>query len=277
MALPASGALSLDDIQTEFGGTNPIGIDEYYAGGAFVPPGTSGTNGPVPSSGTISINNFFGTSLPIFELYAWGNNSYAGPLGLNDLINRSSPVQVGALINWDKISVGNSHSHSVKTDNTFWSWGSNGAGEQGVNDLIKRSSPVQVGALTDWAKVAAGGNFCTAIKTDGRLFTWGNNYSGQLGLNNRSPAGTRSSPVQVGSLTDWAQTDCGGSNCAAIKTSGTLFTWGDNPGGSLGQNNINYRSSPVQVGALTNWAQVSMGSNFCAAVKTNGTALGYGD
>jgi hypothetical protein len=62
MALPSSGALSLDDIQTEFGGSNPIGINEYYAGGGLVPPGTSGTNGPVPSSGEISINNFYGTA-----------------------------------------------------------------------------------------------------------------------------------------------------------------------------------------------------------------------
>jgi len=62
MALPSTGPLSLNDIQTEFGGTNPISLSEYYAGGAFVPAGTSGTNGAVPSSGTISINNFYGTS-----------------------------------------------------------------------------------------------------------------------------------------------------------------------------------------------------------------------
>lgn len=62
MALPSSGPLSLNDIQTEFGGTNPIGLNEYYAGGGLVPAGTSGTNGPVPSSGAISIFNFYGTT-----------------------------------------------------------------------------------------------------------------------------------------------------------------------------------------------------------------------
>lgn len=61
MALPTSGALTLADIQTEFGGSNPIGLSEYYAGGAYVPAGTSGTYGAVPSSGTISIRNFYGT------------------------------------------------------------------------------------------------------------------------------------------------------------------------------------------------------------------------
>ena len=62
MAIPASGALTLAMIQTEFGGINPIGLDEYYAGGANVPSGTTGTNGAVPSSGAIAMSIFYGTS-----------------------------------------------------------------------------------------------------------------------------------------------------------------------------------------------------------------------
>lgn len=70
MTLPSSGPLSLADIQTEFGGSNPISLSEYYAGGAYVPAGTSGTNGPVPSSGTISISNFYGTSKLVLSVTA---------------------------------------------------------------------------------------------------------------------------------------------------------------------------------------------------------------
>ena len=62
MPLPSSGPLSLTDIQTEFGGSNPIGLNEYYAGGGLVPSGTTGTNGAVPSSGQIAISNFYGTA-----------------------------------------------------------------------------------------------------------------------------------------------------------------------------------------------------------------------
>jgi hypothetical protein len=62
MALPASGPLTLADIQGEFGGSNPISLSEYYAGGGLVPAGTTGTYGAVPSSGEISIRNFYGTS-----------------------------------------------------------------------------------------------------------------------------------------------------------------------------------------------------------------------
>ena len=68
MTLPASGPLSLSDIQTEFGGSNPISLSEYYAGGGLVPAGTSGTYGAVPSSGALSIQNFYGTSqfIPVY-------------------------------------------------------------------------------------------------------------------------------------------------------------------------------------------------------------------
>ena len=68
MTLPASGPLTFSDIQTEFGGTNPIALNEYYAGGGLVPAGTSGTYGAVPSSGALSVQNFYGTSalIPIY-------------------------------------------------------------------------------------------------------------------------------------------------------------------------------------------------------------------
>lgn len=61
MPLPTSGPLSLQDIQTEFGGSNPIALSEYYAGGGLVPSGTSGIYGPIPSSGVISMNLFYGS------------------------------------------------------------------------------------------------------------------------------------------------------------------------------------------------------------------------
>lgn len=89
MPLPSSGPLSLNDIQTEFGGTNPISISEYYAGGAFVPAGTSGTNGPVPSSGAISISNFYGTTafIPFGEAAytTEGTYSYVVPAGITQI------------------------------------------------------------------------------------------------------------------------------------------------------------------------------------------------
>jgi hypothetical protein len=68
MPLPTSGPLSLNDIKGEFGGPTSPSLGDYYAGGTYVPAGTSGTNGAVPSSGTISINNFYGTSSAVISI-----------------------------------------------------------------------------------------------------------------------------------------------------------------------------------------------------------------
>lgn len=142
----------------------------------------------------------------------------------------------------------------------LYAWGLNSSGQVGNGTANNLSSPVQVGSLTDWSQISAGGEHSAAVKTNGTLWTWGKNSFGQLGQNDIV---SRSSPVQVGALTDWAQVSAGLTQfTAAIKTTGTLWTWGDDDGGNLGQNSVVDRSSPVQVGALTNWAQVSAGKQF---------------
>lgn len=82
MAIPSSGPISLTTIQTEFGGTNPIGLNEYYAGGGRVPSGTSGTFGPVPSSGAISFQNFYGTSAALVIGQPLGGGFFAGQISV---------------------------------------------------------------------------------------------------------------------------------------------------------------------------------------------------
>ena len=63
MTLPTSGAISLENIQTEFGGSNPIGMNEYYRDGAYV----TSNNTNVPTSGTISLQDFYGASGVVTE------------------------------------------------------------------------------------------------------------------------------------------------------------------------------------------------------------------
>lgn len=93
MTLPSSGALSLADIQGEFGGANPISLSEYYAGGGLVPAGTTGTYGAVPSSGAISIQNFYGTS-NAFTFYISGDTANADlrTLAINAGWNQNAPL-----------------------------------------------------------------------------------------------------------------------------------------------------------------------------------------
>jgi alpha-tubulin suppressor-like RCC1 family protein len=210
-------------------------------------------------------------------LWAWGGN-LGGELGLNDVgISRSSPVQVGALTNWKYIAGGAAHALAVKTDGTLWSWGGGSLGRLGGNNVIARSSPVQVGALTNWAQASGGGAFSVAVKTDGTLWSWGFNqtFVGNLGLNDSGI--DRSSPVQIGALTNWKQVSAGNDFCVAVKTDGTLWSWGQNQSGQLGDGTGANKSSPVQIGALTDWSVVIAGADQAVGVRTNGTLWAWGN
>jgi len=215
-------------------------------------------------------------------LWSWGDNTY-GELGLGDTSVRYSPTQVGTLTNWSKVSTGNNHTLAIKTDGTLWSWGYNGNGELGIGNTSTTLSPVQVGSHTNWAKISAGANHSLAIKTDGTLWAWGANTAGETGHGISSGTGGSGvlSPRQVGLLTDWAEIAGGNYFTLAVKTNGTLWTWGDNPNGNLGSGNTTDRSSPVQVGSLTNWKYVAASqgqTNFChsLSVKTDGTLWSWG-
>tara|TARA_R110000868_G_scaffold81757_1_gene231262 strand:- start:7902 stop:9122 length:1221 start_codon:yes stop_codon:yes gene_type:complete len=213
-------------------------------------------------------------------LWTWGYNTL-GALGNNASLDRSSPVQtVSGGTNWKQVSGGGYHTACIKTDGTLWLWGMNtlgGLGQLGNNAILPRSSPVQtVSGGTNWKMVACGDYNTTAIKTDGTLWLWGNNSYGQLGNNGFLP---RSSPVQtVSGGTNWKMVDCGRYATAAIKTDGTLWLWGLNDNGQLGDNSFTYKSSPVQtVAGGTNWKQVSCGYYYMAAIKTDGTLWTWGD
>jgi len=211
-------------------------------------------------------------------LWSWGRNQY-GQLGLGDVVARSSPVQVGTLSNWAQVSQGQGTTVARKTDGTLWTWGNNGNAQLG-NDTavtINKSSPTQVGVLTTWAYVSMGDLSGFAITNSGTLWGWGyNGPYGQLAQNSTS-TNNFSNPVQIGALTNWAKVSGGRFAHGAIKTDGTLWRWGRNNAGQIGDNTLINRSSPVQIGALTDWTLLSCGnSNYAAAIRSNGTLWTWG-
>jgi len=280
------------------------------------------------------------------RLWSWGNNGY-GQLGDNTTISRSSPVQTSSAgTNWKDVQKDNSRGNTtaIKTDNTLWTWGLGSFSLIGDGAQITRTTPTPVGSNeasgttangvgTDWNKCIRLGSFMNgaikingslylwgtqdnqgqmtqilvnvttnitipaawpavasnwlqvsmanqgqhmaAIKTDGTLWTWGRNNEGQLGDNSIT---SKSIPVQtVSGGTDWLQVAAGNINTAAIKLNGTLWTWGSNTDGALGNNGTANTSSPVQtISGGTNWKFVSMGANFSAGIKTDGTLWTWG-
>ena len=214
------------------------------------------------------------------SLWAWGFNEN-GCGGLNDRNERSSPTQVGGDSDgWSTCSASFQRaSVATKTNGTLWSWGYNNAGELGHNDRANRSSPTQLPG-TDWSagesKIIAG-IIGGAIKTNGSLWVWGNNGSGALGLNSASSNARKSSPTQVGTDTTWTEAMSGMNNSIAVKTDGTLWTWGASSYGQLGQNSANVElSSPTQVGTDTTWSKAGLGRYGSFATKTDGTLWTWG-
>ena len=211
-------------------------------------------------------------------LWTWGNGSN-GRLGNNATTNKSTPVTTFAGgTTWKQVSAGTLHTAAIKTDGTLWTWGTGNNGQLGNKDIISIQTPVTTFAGgTTWKQVAAGESHTAAIKTDGTLWTWGTATSRQLG--NGSISGTRSTPVTTfAGGTNWNQVSCGALHTAAIKTDGTLWTWGTVTSGQLGNGaTLTACSTPVTTFAGgTTWKQVSAGSAHCAAIKTDGTLWTWG-
>lgn len=208
------------------------------------------------------------------QLWAWGQNTN-GELGIGNVTPKSSPVQVGALTTWLKVSGGNTHTLAIKNDGTLWAWGQNTMGQLGDGTTVWKSSPIQIGSLTTWSDVSAGySGHSLALTQDGSIWGWGYNANGQIGDGTIVP---KSSPVQIGALTTWSQISAGGLFSAALKTDDTLWAWGNASYGQTGQGNTTGTSSPVQIGVLTDWAQVSAGYEHILAIKNNNTLWAWGN
>jgi hypothetical protein len=145
----------------------------------------------------------------------------------------------------ENVSAGPENTCAIKNNGTLFCWGLNLSGELGNNSISYGGDavslvPVQEStSATDWARVSMGGNHTCAIKTNGTLFCWGSNDHSQLGNNLISDGAMPHSlvPVQEStSATDWARVSAGAFYTCAIKTNGTLFCWGANDRGQLGNN-----------------------------------------
>jgi alpha-tubulin suppressor-like RCC1 family protein len=218
------------------------------------------------------------------SLWAWGKNAVA-QLGLNDTVNRSSPTQVGSFGSWRKIfvdTIDNGGAAAIKNDGTLWCWGGNGYGKLGINRgaAARASSPTQVGLDTNWKSIRITIRNVYYVKTDGTLWITGSGFDGQFGNNTAGAfAGDRSSPVQLGTDTNWHQVYGPAQTCVAIKNDGTLWAWGANtasPGGILGwtADGISIqRSSPIQVayvGPYNRWVDIAnQGTAIALIRKTN--------
>jgi alpha-tubulin suppressor-like RCC1 family protein len=194
--------------------------------------------------------------------FGWNPSGEMGIGSTASVGSNGSPVRLDSATNWSRLYTGYFSCFGIKTDGTLWAWGRNqDYGQLGLGDLINRSSPTQVGTGTNWRLVAPGYlEFAPtlAIKTDGTLWAWG--YNGFSGLAQGNQI-NRSSPVQIGTGTNWVSASSGPySTCFALKSDGTLWGWGLGDTFRTQSMRTSTVASPVQIGGLTTWKDVTQGA-----------------
>jgi alpha-tubulin suppressor-like RCC1 family protein len=227
-------------------------------------------------------------------LWAWGDNG-DGQLGLNSgtITQEKVPTQVTFVsAPWQYISAGDYFSFGITASGSTFGWGLGTSGQLG-NGGSTQNHPVQPTwtntnissglnpntNLTD-AKPSlaiAGGWGGFLIRQNGSLFSWG--YGGADALGISSPPSQQLEPVQVGSATTWVQIAGGDSQTLALQGNGTLWGWGENIYGEVGNNSTSPRVTPTQIGSSSEWTKVFARQQASFGIRADGTlwAWGYND
>ena len=206
-------------------------------------------------------------------VWAWGRNSW-GQLGSGNGTHLT-PAQVSGLTGVVAIAGGGYHSLALKSDGTVWAWGYAAQGQLGDGTGLDRSTPVHVLGLTDVVAISGGFEHNLALKSDGTVWAWGNNTYGQLG--DGTSTNNRLAPVAVTGLTGITVISAGGDHSMALKSDGTVWTWGINWYGVLGDGTTTTRAIPGQVSGLSGVVAVAASYYHSLALKGDGTVWGWGE
>jgi alpha-tubulin suppressor-like RCC1 family protein len=207
-------------------------------------------------------------------VYGWGYN-YFGQVGDGGFTTRLTPVAVatGAVA----IAAGEHHTLAVKEDGTALSWGQNSYGQLGNGTTSARPTPGTVSGLTQVVAVAAGQGHSLALRADGTVWAWGRNTDGQLGDGTTS---NRTTPVPVVGLSGVTAVAAGGDFSLAVvgdgAEAGTVWAWGANASGQLGDGTTTSRPLPVRVPEISGIARLAAGRDWALAGAADGRRWTWG-
>lgn len=207
--------------------------------------------------------------------WCWGNNS-GGQLGDGTSSSSYVPVEPISELDWNYIGATRSSTCGIKEDDTLWCWGSNYEGKLGIGSQeLWYDTPQQVGDSGDWLMVSAGDGHACGIRTDNTLWCWGSNEQGRLGQGNQDEEDSSLVPVQVGTDSDWVDLSVGEHSCA-IRENGSLWCWGDNHGGQLGDGTTEDRSLPVRTVAEAQWIEIAVSHRHSCGIQDDGSLWCWG-
>jgi alpha-tubulin suppressor-like RCC1 family protein len=251
-------------------------------------PGTdSNTPAQVPGlSGVTAIaagNNFTVALKNDGTVWTWGYNSN-GQLGNGNTGTDSNiPVQVSVTSGLSSvIGVAAGYNHAVALMNssggTVWTWGSNSNGQLGNGTTTDSNIPVPVPGLANILTIAAGNAFTVAVRNDtlnSSVWAWGYNNVGQIGDGATADVW---SPVEVSGMVGAGAIGiaAGDDHAVAMKTDGTVWTWGGNGYGQLGNGTTTGSVTPVQVSGMSGVEAVAAGVYDTVALKIDSTVWTWG-
>ena len=209
------------------------------------------------------------------SLWGWGSTS-GGNLGDGTNAKLDSVVKSPKKImtNVKSVSAGSIVSAIIKTDNSLWMCGDGTYGAIGDGTTNIRTTPVKV--MDNVASVTTSGTTTFAIKTDGSLWGWGRNSDGQVGNGTTDDTDKNHILKPVKIMDGVASVSMGELNVnMAIKTDGSLWTWGIGYYGLLGNGTKENKSAPVKV--MDDVAFVSAGRYHAAVIKKDGSLWAWGE
>jgi alpha-tubulin suppressor-like RCC1 family protein len=178
------------------------------------------------------------------SLWGWGGNKFSS-VGDGTTTSSAVPKQIGDSKNWEAIFAEYENSIAFQKNGSAWVWGANLASNPS-NQFI----PSQFGASSEWKTIVSGGlaqQFSVGIKFDGSLWAWGVNYHGQMGQGALN-ASAGAAPVRIGTSNRWKSLALGaGEHVLAMQVDGTLWSWGENGNGQLGDGTTVDKYVPTQI------------------------------
>lgn len=211
-------------------------------------------------------------------VWGLGGNAF-GQLGNGTLQSKQVPEQVTSLSDVIAVAAGERHTAAVKSDGTVWTWGFNTSGQLGDGSSSQRNSPVQVSGvsgISDIVDIAAGSWHTVALKSDGTVWAWGTCYYHSADYNYDDGRSGYKIPVQISGLTGVSAITAGSNHTAVLKSDGTVWMWGDNTYGQLGDGTTQSRQVPGQVLGLSDIVAIGTGAEHTVALKQDGTIWAWG-